>query len=80
MANLCFGLWVPNSKSPSSYLAVNDKKATSQKGLLHFLLQASGYARLPSTQELMASSENYLPGSEEMNCGLLPGAVCYLQS
>lgn len=52
-----------------------------QQGLLHFLLPASGYAsRSPSTQELMASAENDLPGSEEMNRALLPGAVCYLQS
>lgn len=28
----------------------------------------------------MASAENDLPGSEEMNRGLLPGAACYLQS
>lgn len=45
MVNLWFELWLPNSGCLSSCLAVNDEKASSQKGSLHFLLQAPGYGR-----------------------------------
>lgn len=45
MVNVWFGLWLFNSGSLSSCLAVSDEKASSQKGSLNFLLQALGYSR-----------------------------------